>query len=171
MGSGDRLYQRLYAHAAQSDKHRWFWWHGEEYVWCHLPLPFVQSMRVCVRARVWIVDVGILAHYRNIVLATDVKRRATTNYLICTGGNGQLFLWSLNPITGELASVKVATSSYVREYTCMQFSADREWLYVGTTTGDFACVSVRLLLLDWPLLPCGLLWRLRFELDSRTSCV
>lgn len=75
--------------------------------------------------------------------AADIKRRATSNYLLCTAGNGQLFLWSLNPITGELASVKVSTSSYTREYTCMQFSADREWLYAGTTTGDFACISVR----------------------------
>lgn len=82
-------------------------------------------------------DVGVAA------CGTDIKRRATSNYMLCTAGNGQIFLWSLNPITGELASVKVSTSSYTREYTCMQFSADREWLYAGTTTGDFACISVR----------------------------
>ena len=76
-------------------------------------------------------------------VVVDIKRRDTTNYLLCTGGNGQLLLWSLNPITGELASVKVATSSYQREYTSLLFSPNREWLYAGTTSGDFACISVR----------------------------
>ena len=76
-------------------------------------------------------------------VVADIKRRDTTNYLLCTGGNGQLLLWSLNPITGELASVKVATSSYQREYTSLLFSPNREWLYAGTTSGDFACISVR----------------------------
>lgn len=76
-------------------------------------------------------------------MVKNIKRRATTNYLISTAGDGKVFLWSLNPFSGELASVQVATSSYKREYTCFLFSEDREWLYAGTTTGDFACISIK----------------------------
>jgi hypothetical protein len=40
-----------------------------------------------------------------------------------------------------LLQVSVGTA-FNRDFTCITFSSDREWLFLGTTSGDFACVNV-----------------------------
>lgn len=74
---------------------------------------------------------------------TDIKRRETTNYQLATAGNSTICLWSLNPLVGEMVSTRVTAHGFVRDVTCLLFSGDREWLYVGTTTGDFGCINVK----------------------------
>ncbi|KAF0720692.1 Aste57867_117 [Aphanomyces stellatus] len=74
----------------------------------------------------------------------DVKRRDTTSYLFATGGTRMLQFWVLNPATGELAANKVEFGApVVRDYTCLQFTPDRETMVAGTTSGDFAVVHVK----------------------------
>ncbi|EQC29262.1 hypothetical protein SDRG_12930 [Saprolegnia diclina VS20] len=74
----------------------------------------------------------------------DVKRRDTTSYLFATGGARMLTFWVLNPASGELAPAKVEFGApVVRDYTCVQFTPDRETLVAGTTSGDFAVVNVK----------------------------
>ena len=55
-------------------------------------------------------------------------------------------LWSLNPYTGEMEGEPVMTSgtgTVVRDISFMEFSPDRETVYCGTTSGDFAQVNVK----------------------------
>ena len=74
----------------------------------------------------------------------DVKRRDTTSYLFATGGMRMLQFWVLNPLTGELVANKVEFGApVVRDYTCLQFTPDRETMVAGTTSGDFAIVHVK----------------------------
>ncbi|ETV99097.1 hypothetical protein H310_08519 [Aphanomyces invadans] len=74
----------------------------------------------------------------------DIKRRDTTSYLFATGGTRMLQFWVLNPITGELVANKVEFGApVVRDYTCVQFTPDRETMVAGTTSGDFAVVHVK----------------------------
>ncbi|OQS03482.1 cleavage induced hypothetical protein [Thraustotheca clavata] len=74
----------------------------------------------------------------------DVKRRDTSSYLFATCGARMLSFWVLNPMTGELVSQKVEFGApVVRDYSCVQFTPDRETLVAGTTSGDFAVVNVK----------------------------
>ncbi|CAK4090594.1 unnamed protein product [Aphanomyces euteiches] len=74
----------------------------------------------------------------------DVKRRDTTSYFFATGGTRMLQFWVLNPLTGELVANKVEFGApVVRDYTCLQFTPDRETMVAGTTSGDFAIVHVK----------------------------
>ncbi|RHY60695.1 hypothetical protein DYB34_004661 [Aphanomyces astaci] len=74
----------------------------------------------------------------------DVKRRDTTSYLFATGGTRMLQFWVLNPASGELVASKVEFGApVVRDYTCVQFTPDRETMVAGTTSGDFAVVHVK----------------------------
>lgn len=76
-------------------------------------------------------------------MVKNIKRRETTNYQLVTCGDKKIFLWALNPISGELSAAPVSMHAFVRDFTCLLFSADREWLFAGTTTGDFACINVK----------------------------
>lgn len=77
----------------------------------------------------------------------DKKRRPTNNFLFATvsysGKTHKVSLWSLNPASGRLSSCVCNCGNHVRNYTCMEFSPDGEWLYAGTTTGDVAIFQVR----------------------------
>lgn len=72
----------------------------------------------------------------------DIKRRDTSNYQFATVGNRLLQLWMLNPMNGELTAFKIE-QSVVRDYTCVQFSPDRETLVAGSTSGDFSVINVK----------------------------
>ena len=77
--------------------------------------------------------------------AKDVKRRATSDYVLCTAGNGVATLWTVNPYTGSLTGKKFNTGSRpcLRNYTCAQFSEDGDWLFCGSSSGDFTVFNVR----------------------------
>lgn len=90
-------------------------------------------------------------------MARDVKRRDTSFYQFATAGHRVLLLWVLNPMNGELTPSKVE-QSVVRDYTCVQFSSDRETLVAGSTSGDFSVVNVktRRLVQNVPACSCGI---------------
>ena len=74
----------------------------------------------------------------------DIKRRETGSYLNATAGNKGITTWALEPMTGSLAPTKVTTGAgFNRDLLCLTFSGDREWIYGGTSSGDFVCVNVR----------------------------
>ncbi|KAL3660058.1 hypothetical protein V7S43_014980 [Phytophthora oleae] len=75
-------------------------------------------------------------------MARDVKRRDTANYQFATVGHRLLQLWVLNPATGELTQHKIE-QTLIRDYTCVQFSPDREFLVAGSSSGDFCVVNVK----------------------------
>ncbi|KAI9994891.1 hypothetical protein PInf_011731 [Phytophthora infestans] len=89
-------------------------------------------------------------------MARDVKRRDTANYQFATVGHRLLQLWVLNPVTGELTQHKIE-QTLVRDYTCVQFSPDREVLVAGSSSGDFCVVTVktRQLVKVIPACSCG----------------
>ena len=53
----------------------------------------------------------------------------------------------MDPYLGELTSEQIHTTArgeQTRENMVVEFSADRETIYCGTTSGDFALINVRL---------------------------
>ena len=78
--------------------------------------------------------------------AKDIKRRHTTDYILATAGkSGTAILWLLNPYTSTLTGTKFNTGARpcIRDYTCAQFSADGDWLFCGSSTGDFTTFNIR----------------------------
>jgi len=76
----------------------------------------------------------------------DIKRRDTANYLIATAGPKNVVLWDLNPFTGEMVGEKAAyegRGATIRDYTWLEFSADRSTVFCATTSGDFLLLQVR----------------------------
>ncbi|TMW68430.1 hypothetical protein Poli38472_005898 [Pythium oligandrum] len=90
-------------------------------------------------------------------MARDIKHRDTNCYQFATCGNRLLQLWVLNPMNGELVPSKIE-QTVVRDFTCIQFSPDRETLVAGSTSGDFAVVNVKTkrLLKSIPACSCGI---------------
>jgi cilia- and flagella-associated protein 52 len=104
-------------------------------------------------------------------LWADIKRRETSSYLIATSGNKGVTLWALEPMSGSLAPTRVRVLyscrpvlptltwlwlfrafvpyqvttgvGFSRDVSSLTFSSDREWLYGGTSSGDFVCINVR----------------------------
>jgi len=98
-------------------------------------------------------------------MVKDVKRRDTPNYLLCTSGqspsgdNCSSVLWNLNPFLGTMSSEQIHTTArgeQVRQNTVVAFSGDKETIYCGTTSGDFALINVRLLKLSKVVSACKL---------------
>eukprot|EP00762_Andalucia_godoyi_P002084 ANDGO_02593.mRNA.1 Cilia- and flagella-associated protein 52 len=73
----------------------------------------------------------------------DIKRRPTHKYVFATGGPGLLILWTLDPHTGECTFDRINTGHAARDFTCLLFSEDGEYLYAGTSSGDFCCVNIK----------------------------
>lgn len=74
----------------------------------------------------------------------DVKRRDTSNYLFVVVGKKSVLFYVLNPNTGEMTSHPIDYSTpMARDYTCVQFSKDREFVFAGTTSGDFIVIHVK----------------------------
>ena len=76
----------------------------------------------------------------------DIKRRDTSHYLICTAGKEGIVLWDLDPYSGDMTSTRIVgdpRGTIVREVTALTFSADREYIYAATQSGDFMIVSCK----------------------------
>lgn len=78
----------------------------------------------------------------------DIKRRDTSHYQLITGGrDGVITIWDLDPYTGEMLNTRVATDNaramLTRHITSFAISGDKEYLYAGTTSGDYLIVSLR----------------------------
>ncbi|CEG44769.1 wd40 repeat protein [Plasmopara halstedii] len=127
------------------------------------------------RMYIWDVQTGYIcaAHQKmsNIVsavafggMARDVKRRNTPNYQFATVGHRLLQLWVLDPVRGDLTQYRIE-QSLVRDYTCVQFSPDREVLIAGSSSGDFCVVNVktRQLIKVVPACSCGVNSLVYFE--------
>ena len=92
-------------------------------------------------------------------MVKDVKRRDTEKYLLCTSGAKSSVLWSLDPYSGEMKAEPVHTTAkgeQNRENNTVEFSGDRETIYCGTTSGDFALINVRLAKLSRTIPACRL---------------
>jgi WD40 repeat protein len=72
----------------------------------------------------------------------DAKRRDTTLFQLATGGEGLLQYWTLDPAAGALLAQDVNTGVH-RYVTSVAFSFDREYLYAGSSSGDFMAVNVK----------------------------
>ena len=73
----------------------------------------------------------------------DVKKRPTSSYVLATCGQAMVVIYTLDPFTGTVTQQKCrVTGARVREYTSIAFSDDGDWLFCGSTSGDFSCFSV-----------------------------
>lgn len=75
----------------------------------------------------------------------DIKRRDTGNYMFATGGGRMLRLWALDPVTGSwpVMGEPLTAHGHIRDYTCLRFSDDRNWLYAGSTSGDMTSFQIK----------------------------
>jgi WD40 repeat protein len=78
-------------------------------------------------------------------MVKDIKRRDTHEYcLAACGGRNQLTFWHLDDQTGDITAHPVGQSGkQQREFSCLAFTNDYEYLLVGTTTGDLAVVLMK----------------------------
>jgi len=78
-------------------------------------------------------------------MVKDIKRRDTHEYLLAAcGGRNALVFWHLDDQTGDMVAHPVGQSGkQVREFVCMAFAPDYEYLLAGTTTGDIAVVLMK----------------------------
>lgn len=74
----------------------------------------------------------------------DIKGRETNRYQFATCGNKQLYIWKFDSKTGTFENEYLNTGSTIREYICMDFSKNKEdFLYAGTTSGDFCVFQMK----------------------------
>lgn len=74
----------------------------------------------------------------------DIKGRDTNRYQFATAGNKQLFIWKFDAKTGSFEHEYLNTGSTIREYICLEFSKNKEdFLYAGTTSGDFCIFQMK----------------------------
>jgi len=77
-------------------------------------------------------------------MVKDIKRRETGEYLFAACGAKALSLWHLDAVRGELTSHPVtAAGKESREFVCMAFTPDYEYLFAGTLTGDVAIALMK----------------------------
>eukprot|EP00658_Telonema_sp_P-2_P059865 TRINITY_DN48966_c0_g1_i1.p1 TRINITY_DN48966_c0_g1~~TRINITY_DN48966_c0_g1_i1.p1 ORF type:complete len:539 (-),score=109.66 TRINITY_DN48966_c0_g1_i1:379-1995(-) len=77
----------------------------------------------------------------------DIKKRATQNYVLCAIGSKEVRLWTLDPYSGDLSAESCNLGAQVRDWTDVAFSADKDFMYAASTTGDFICIQVRSLII------------------------
>jgi hypothetical protein len=79
----------------------------------------------------------------------DIKGRDTYKYQLATAGNKQICIWKLDAKSGQLEHDVINTGSTIRDYICMDFSKNKEdYLYVGTTSGDFCIFQMKNMVLS-----------------------
>ena len=77
-------------------------------------------------------------------MVKDLKLRPTTNYQFASSGSKKLLLWSLDPVKGALNTELISTGAFIRDYISFAFSKPtEEYLYAGTTSGDFVCFQIK----------------------------
>jgi WD40 repeat protein len=85
----------------------------------------------------------------------DIKRRETKNYQLATSSNNKIIIWNLDPHVGELTKTQINTGAFVRDYTCLVFAPSGDYLYAGSASGDFSCISVRNFILQTTCKACS----------------
>mmetsp|Transcript_56698 Transcript_56698/g.104089 ORF Transcript_56698/g.104089 Transcript_56698/m.104089 type:complete len:490 (-) Transcript_56698:114-1583(-) len=74
----------------------------------------------------------------------DIKRRDTHEYQFAACGGKAVISWHMDAARGELTSHPVVTAGkHTRDFTCLAFSSDYEWLFAGTTTGDIGIAQMK----------------------------
>jgi len=73
----------------------------------------------------------------------DAKRRETTQYQLATGGPGHLTYWTLDPMAGTMVADDCSLGNQVRTYCALAFSTDGDYVFAGSTSGDFTAVHVK----------------------------
>lgn len=74
----------------------------------------------------------------------DIKRRDTQEYQFASCGGKLIAIWHLDAAKGDLVAHQVGTAGkHIRDFTCLSFSSDLEYLFAGTTTGDIAVVLMK----------------------------
>lgn len=74
----------------------------------------------------------------------DIKGRDTDRYQFAVAGNKQIAIWKLEIKTGILEQELINTGSTIREYLALEFSKNKEdYLYAGTTSGDFCVFQMK----------------------------
>jgi WD40 repeat protein len=106
---------------------------------------------------VWDLTTGcIVANKPNMEVTTcacwggrkkNIKGRDTTEFLIATGGQRSLKIWTLDPATGGLSDERVNLGNQVRNFTRLAFAPSRDYLYAASSSGDFSAVHVRNLMM------------------------
>jgi len=102
----------------------------------------------------------------------DIKGRDTEKYQFAVAGNKQLHLWKLEAKTGILEHELINTGSTIREYLCLDFSKNKEdFLYAGTTSGDFCVFQMKNKILASVVNVCALGVTSIVAVDKETLCV
>lgn len=87
-----------------------------------------------------------------IVTSTTIEAKRTTAvawapvqgpaYMFASSADQDIIIWSIEPHSGLLSGQKINIGSVRRTYTSMVFSANGEWLYAGTESGDVVTVNI-----------------------------
>ena len=74
----------------------------------------------------------------------DIKGRETMSYQFATSGNKQIYIWKFNAKNGHFENEFINTGSTIRDYLCIEFSKpNQEYLYAGTSSGDFCTFQMK----------------------------
>jgi len=103
--------------------------------------------QLCPKPTIQIINGG---HVKNI------KRRNQTQYQLASCGGMKINIWSLDNQTSELTGNLVAAAGkQQRDFCCLAFSEDYEWLYSGTTTGDVVIILMKNLVIQHYIPQCS----------------
>lgn len=89
-------------------------------------------------------------------MVRDIKRRDTQEYQFAACGGKNITMWHLDHVRGELLAHQVGNAfKQVREYVCLAYTQDYEYLLAGTTTGDVAVILMKNRVVQNFLAVCG----------------
>eukprot|EP00439_Symbiodinium_sp_Y106_P055908 s1007_g7.t2 len=89
-------------------------------------------------------------------MVRDIKRRDTQEYQFASCGGKNISMWHLDHVRGELLAHQVGNAfKQVREYVCLAYTQDYEYLLAGTTTGDVAVILMKNRVVQNFLAVCG----------------
>lgn len=89
--------------------------------------------------------------------AKDYKQRNTQDYQFAIAGSKRMTMWHLDPRSGQATPELINTGTYVREYTCLQYSKSNEdYLFAGTASGDLCGFQVKTKALAFNLNVCAM---------------
>jgi WD40 repeat protein len=74
----------------------------------------------------------------------DIKRRDTHEYLFAACGGKVITFWHLDHAKGEFVAHKVGNAGKEsRDFACLAFTLDNEYLFAGTTSGDVGIILMK----------------------------